>query len=45
MAAGGEVKASSNRLQWIDNGPPKTASHPSEAPTRFYRMVESKSPP
>jgi hypothetical protein len=45
MAAGGEVKASSNRLQWIDNGPPKTASHPSEAPTRFYRMVESKTPP
>ena len=41
----GEVKASSNRLQWIDNGPPKTECHPSEAPTRFYRFVESKSSP
>lgn len=44
-AAGGEVKASSNRLQWIDNGPPKTERHPSEAPTRFYRLVESNSAP
>lgn len=43
--SGGEVKASSNRLQWIDNGPPKTECHPSEAPTRFYRLVESKSSP
>ncbi len=44
-AASGEVKASSNRLQWIDNGPPKTECHPSEAPTRFYRLVESNSSP
>lgn len=34
------VVAASNRTQWIDNGQPKTPSHPSMAPTRFYRVVE-----
>lgn len=33
------VVATSQRLQWIDNGPPKTRSHPSEVPRRFYRFV------
>jgi hypothetical protein len=44
-AVSGEVKAASNRLQWIDNGPPKTECHPSEASTRFYRLVEVESSP
>jgi uncharacterized repeat protein (TIGR01451 family) len=34
------VTAVANRLQWIDNGPPKTAVHPSEADQRFYRLVD-----
>jgi hypothetical protein len=25
--------------QWIDNGPPKTESHPSTEPCRFYRIA------
>lgn len=33
------VTAAANRLQWIDNGPPKTDSHPSEAASRFYRFA------
>lgn len=33
------VTAASQRLQWIDNGPPKTRSHPSTVPRRFYRFV------
>ncbi len=27
--------------QWIDNGPPKTESHPSTAGARFYRIIET----
>ncbi len=26
--------------QWIDNGPPKTQSHPSTVGARFYRIIE-----
>jgi hypothetical protein len=26
-------------VQWIDNGPPKTESAPSEVPSRFYRVL------
>lgn len=33
------VTAPANRLQWIDSGPPKTASHPSTVPARYYRFV------
>ncbi|MFC7336408.1 Ig-like domain-containing protein [Haloferula chungangensis] len=33
------VIAPANRLQWIDNGPPKTESHPSSTPNRYYRFV------
>lgn len=36
----GVVTASSNRLQWIDQGPPKTLTHPSQSGTRLYRVVE-----
>ena len=34
-----KVDGTGNRIQWIDNGPPKTATHPSANPTRFYRIV------
>ncbi len=37
--AGVPVKAGGNRLQWIDNGAPKTSSHPSVGGLRYYRMV------
>lgn len=40
VRASGTVTAASNRLQWIDNGPPKTLSHPSTVSSRFYRFVE-----
>ena len=33
------IVANSHRTQWIDNGLPKTMSHPSAAGTRFYRVV------
>ena len=33
------IVAPANRLQWIDSGPPKTESHPSTVPSRFYRFV------
>jgi len=32
------VVAPANRLQWIDNGPPKTASAPDDNTQRFYRF-------
>lgn len=32
--------ANANRVQWIDNGPPKTATHPSQASSRIYRIIE-----
>jgi hypothetical protein len=28
-----------NRIQWIDNGPPKTDSLPSREHGRFYRVI------
>jgi hypothetical protein len=34
----GTIRAAGNRVQWIDNGPPKTLSHPSGAPSRMYRV-------
>ena len=33
------VRAGGTRVQWIDNGPPKTPSHPSESPGRQYRVI------
>jgi hypothetical protein len=32
------VVATGDRVQWIDNGPPKTASHPSTTGERYYRV-------
>jgi hypothetical protein len=31
--------SSANRIQWIDNGPPKTESFPDSRLTRFYRVI------
>ena len=36
------IAANSHRTQWIDNGAPKTMSHPSAAGSRFYRVVPLK---
>lgn len=35
-----DVVAGGTRLQWIDNGPPKTASHPSGEKLRLYRVIK-----
>jgi hypothetical protein len=40
-----KVEGTGNRVQWIDNGPPKTDSLPSTSPTRFYRIVVSEPAP
>ncbi len=34
------VQGTGSRVQWIDNGPPKTDCHPSQCPNRFYRVIE-----
>ena len=34
------VTAPANRVQWVDDGPPKTASHPRSVPHRYYRILE-----
>ena len=34
------IRATANRTQWIDRGPPRTDTHPSDKSTRFYRVVE-----
>ena len=35
-----DVVAGGTRLQWIDNGPPKTPSHPSSEKLRLYRVLQ-----
>jgi hypothetical protein len=37
--AGEPVTAAANRVQWIDNGPPKTATPPGDSEVRYYRVV------
>jgi hypothetical protein len=34
-----KVDGTGNRIQWIDNGSPKTESHPSAVSSRFYRIL------
>lgn len=34
----GTIRAAGPRVQWIDNGPPKTGSHPRDSPSRLYRI-------
>ena len=36
------VSNGANRIQWIDNGPPKTDSNPNGKPGRFYRVITSR---
>jgi outer membrane protein assembly factor BamB len=38
------VRAAGNRVQWIDSGPPRTATPPSGEPCRFYRVRELPQP-
>jgi len=38
QAAQPSIVAPANRTQWIDDGPPKTVSHPTNSGTRFYRV-------
>jgi hypothetical protein len=37
-----DVLAGGTRVQWIDNGPPKTASHPAGEKRRFYRLFKKE---
>jgi hypothetical protein len=34
------VTAAANRVQWYDDGPPKTISPPSSVNSRYYRVIE-----
>ena len=38
LAAQPSIVAQANWVQWIDNGPPKTISLPSQSPMRIYRV-------
>jgi hypothetical protein len=33
------VTGNGTRIQWIDNGEPKTESTPAATPARFYRVI------
>jgi hypothetical protein len=44
QAAQPSVIAAANRVQWIDSGPPKTASLPVGGNSRFYRVLEVATP-
>ena len=35
------ITAPADRIQWIDNGPPKTATHPSNTVSRLYRVLQN----
>jgi hypothetical protein len=39
-----KVRAAGNRVQWIDRGPPRTDSPPSDKSSRFYRVREIATP-
>ena len=34
------ISGTGSRVQWIDNGPPKTDCHPTLCTSRFYRVIE-----
>ncbi|HEX3718543.1 MAG TPA: DUF11 domain-containing protein [Verrucomicrobiae bacterium] len=40
LTAGPPIVATNNRTQWVDDGPPVTASPPGNSGERFYRIVE-----
>lgn len=35
------VNGNGSKVQWIDNGPPKTDCHPRDCRTRFYRLIRN----
>ena len=35
------IAAHANEVQWIDYGPPTTASSPTNTPARFYRVFQT----
>jgi uncharacterized repeat protein (TIGR01451 family) len=39
LAAQPSIVAQANRVQWIDDGPPKTVSHPSNPGSRYYKVL------
>jgi uncharacterized repeat protein (TIGR01451 family) len=39
LAAQPSIVAQANRTQWIDDGPPKTVSSPTNTSSRFYRVL------
>lgn len=39
-SAGVPITAPANRVQWLDDGPPKTESPPGAVGNRLYRVVE-----
>jgi hypothetical protein len=39
LAAQPPIVAQADKVQWIDDGPPKTISHPMNAPSRLYRVL------
>jgi hypothetical protein len=41
MIAPPAIVAPANRVQWIDYGPPTTVSATTNAPTRFYRVIQN----
>jgi len=42
MAAQPSIVAPADRVQWIDNGPPKTVSGPASVSSRFYRVIQNQ---
>lgn len=42
LVAQPSIVAPATQVQWIDNGPPKTVSHPTSAPQRYYRVFQSQ---
>ena len=40
-----DVVSGGTRLQWIDNGPPKTSSHPAREKLRLYRVIQKDAAP
>jgi uncharacterized repeat protein (TIGR01451 family) len=41
LAAQPPIVAPADRVQWIDDGPPKTVSRPASVGSRFYRVIQN----
>jgi len=41
LAAQPSIVAPADRVQWIDDGPPKTVSRPASVTSRFYRVIQN----